>query len=277
MKKLFSYFILSFISISSIAQLCGPLQATCTVLINPDSAYKREFVLGFSKRFHDIQTFALYQLHEASDTIGRRSGLTADVRSTNQSADLHAYDTLGNSAVLGLQTNPFGANGSINISTQDQPAAFTSIAGSYSSSASNFTKAYTTSMLSYVRLTADEVTQNNNKISLYTGLNSISKGVLINIDGAVSNTGPRFSYSEPNLTSKRGIEYAATGYVTQLHSLTDKEYVDKSIIQSFTKTTLPAAALPIRIIFVTDATGGACPAYSDGTNWRRFSDDSIIN
>lgn len=35
-------------------------------------------------------------------------------------------------------------------------------------------------------------------------------------------------------TSKRGIEYGATGYVTQTHSLTDKEYVDGKVSNTIT-------------------------------------------
>ncbi len=31
------------------------------------------------------------------------------------------------------------------------------------------------------------------------------------------------------------------------------------------------------LIFVSDATGGAVPAFNDGTNWRRVNDLSIIN
>lgn len=30
-------------------------------------------------------------------------------------------------------------------------------------------------------------------------------------------------------------------------------------------------------IFVTDETGGATPAFSDGTNWRRVSDLAVIS
>ncbi len=32
-----------------------------------------------------------------------------------------------------------------------------------------------------------------------------------------------------------------------------------------------------RLIYVSDATGGAVPAYSDGTNWRRVTDGTVID
>ncbi len=77
--------------------------------------------------------------------------------------------------------------------------------------------------------------------------------------------------------AKRGIEYNESGYVKQLHSLTDKEYVDKHQLTSKTKTTLPNASPAGQIIYVSNAFGGGVPAYSDGTNWRRVSDQTIIN
>ena len=32
-----------------------------------------------------------------------------------------------------------------------------------------------------------------------------------------------------------------------------------------------------KFIFVTDETGGAQPAYTDGTNWRRCSDRAVVS
>lgn len=31
------------------------------------------------------------------------------------------------------------------------------------------------------------------------------------------------------------------------------------------------------LIYVTDETGGAVPAFSDGTNWRRVTDRAIVS
>lgn len=42
------------------------------------------------------------------------------------------------------------------------------------------------------------------------------------------------------------------------------------VLADFSKTNLPDPARWVRgWIFVSDATGGAVPAYSDGTDWRR--------
>ncbi len=43
------------------------------------------------------------------------------------------------------------------------------------------------------------------------------------------------------------------------------------------KSNLPDASIAGRLIYVPDATGGPSPAYSDGSEWKRISDNSIIN
>jgi len=48
-------------------------------------------------------------------------------------------------------------------------------------------------------------------------------------------------------------------------------------LPSFAVADVPSAAKGGRLIFVPDESGGPVPAYSDGTNWRRFSDGAIIS
>lgn len=48
-------------------------------------------------------------------------------------------------------------------------------------------------------------------------------------------------------------------------------------LRSFTVATVPSAAFDGRLIYVTDEAGGEVPAFSDGTNWRRFTDRAIIS
>lgn len=38
-----------------------------------------------------------------------------------------------------------------------------------------------------------------------------------------------------------------------------------------------ATAYPYHLVYVTDETGGAQPAASDGTNWRRLTDRAIVS
>lgn len=46
-------------------------------------------------------------------------------------------------------------------------------------------------------------------------------------------------------------------------------------MRSYTVATLPSAATAGQWIYVSDETGGAVPAFSDGTNWRRVTDRAI--
>jgi hypothetical protein len=49
-------------------------------------------------------------------------------------------------------------------------------------------------------------------------------------------------------------------------------------LPSYTVATLPSAVTYARgLIYVSDEIGGAVPAFSDGTNWRRVTDRIIIS
>lgn len=49
-------------------------------------------------------------------------------------------------------------------------------------------------------------------------------------------------------------------------------------LATYTVATVPAAADHTgAIIYVSNETGGAVPAFSDGTNWRRVTDRAIIS
>jgi len=46
--------------------------------------------------------------------------------------------------------------------------------------------------------------------------------------------------------------------------------------KSYTVATLPSASVAGGMIYVSDETGGAVMAFSDGTNWRRVTDRSVV-
>jgi hypothetical protein len=60
-------------------------------------------------------------------------------------------------------------------------------------------------------------------------------------------------------------------------SLVTKNYVDNHQLRSYTVGSLPSASPAGRIIYVSNETGGAVPAFSDGTNWRRVTDRNIVS
>jgi hypothetical protein len=54
-------------------------------------------------------------------------------------------------------------------------------------------------------------------------------------------------------------------------------YPDQFVLPSYTTTTLPTASVVGAMIYVTNESGGAVPAFSDGTNWRRVTDRAIVS
>ena len=54
---------------------------------------------------------------------------------------------------------------------------------------------------------------------------------------------------------------------------------DSVELPSYTVATLPAVPAVTRpgLIFVSDETGGAVPAFSDGSSWRRVTDRVIVS
>ena len=50
------------------------------------------------------------------------------------------------------------------------------------------------------------------------------------------------------------------------------------VLSTYTVTTLPDAAMWVRgLIYVSNEAGGAVPAFSDGTNWRRVTDRAVVS
>lgn len=48
-------------------------------------------------------------------------------------------------------------------------------------------------------------------------------------------------------------------------------------LRSYTVGTLPSAATAAQQIYVSDESGGAVPAFSDGANWRRVTDRAVVS
>ena len=49
------------------------------------------------------------------------------------------------------------------------------------------------------------------------------------------------------------------------------------VVPSYTVAGLPSASTAAQMIYVSDETGGAVLAFSDGTNWRRSTDRAIVS
>ena len=48
-------------------------------------------------------------------------------------------------------------------------------------------------------------------------------------------------------------------------------------LRSYSKTALPSASPAGQMIYVTNDVGGAVPAFSDGSDWRRVTDRIVIS
>lgn len=48
-------------------------------------------------------------------------------------------------------------------------------------------------------------------------------------------------------------------------------------LEVYTVATLPSDVSEGQVIYVSDETGGATLAFSDGTNWRRVTDRAIVS
>jgi hypothetical protein len=54
-------------------------------------------------------------------------------------------------------------------------------------------------------------------------------------------------------------------------------YPDQLVLPSYTVSTLPSAGVAAQLIYISNETGGAVLAFSDGTNWRRVTDRAIVS
>ena len=73
-----------------------------------------------------------------------------------------------------------------------------------------------------------------------------------------------------------------TSYATRLNAaiVADGSEVMTAplVLATYTVATVPTASSYTQgLIYVSDETGGAVPAFSDGTNWRRVTDRAIIS
>ena len=103
----------------------------------------------------------------------------------------------------------------------------------------------------------------------------------------------KYNYEHPVFfASLHGIEnkHIVDTFNTLFRSLDElKKEVSKSInslyngdlpvqLPSHTVAALPSASTYVQgMIYVSDETGGAIPAFSDGTNWRRVTDRAVVS
>lgn len=93
-----------------------------------------------------------------------------------------------------------------------------------------------------------------------------------------------------DMRSRAVLEVTPAGSVTPSEAWTVDHYTGQRMygsvvidqnrhhqLRSYTVATLPSAATAGQMIYVSNETGGATPAFSDGTNWRRVTDRAIVS
>jgi len=112
----------------------------------------------------------------------------------------------------------------------------------------------------------------------------IAGGVASGADDASEFAGTadnNFGLVSASATTKENIGLITASVTAELDlgGLTGEEInASELTLPSYTVSTVPtASASTAQIIFVSDETGGATLAYSDGSNWRRLQDLAIIS
>ena len=104
---------------------------------------------------------------------------------------------------------------------------------------------------------------------------SVNTGV---VEGVVFQ--PITDYGSITSTANITIDYGAVNEAGTVPAIGDFEYISDIFGptgDSYKVDGLPSAAQPGQMIYVSDETGGAVMAFSDGTNWRRITDRAVVS
>ncbi|MCD5994135.1 hypothetical protein KDX38_11100 [Pseudomonas sp. CDFA 602] len=98
--------------------------------------------------------------------------------------------------------------------------------------------------------------------------------IVVFLNGVLQQAADYTATASPTITLAVGA--TSTQDVLQVGVLSAIRAQDDALLQS-TVANLPAAnASAAKIRYCTNMSGRAGPVYSDGTNWRRFVDDSVV-
>ena len=104
---------------------------------------------------------------------------------------------------------------------------------------------------------------------------SVNTGV---VEGVVFQ--PITDYGTITSSANITIDYGAVNEAGTVPAIGDFEYITDIFGptgDSFLVASLPSAAQPGQMIYVSDETGGSVMAFSDGSNWRRITDRAVVS
>lgn len=85
-------------------------------------------------------------------------------------------------------------------------------------------------------------------------------------------------YPSPDFYATQLKEMGWLAWARRLITTLKEEGVNTTpTLPRYTVLTLPKAVEPGQLIYVTDETGGAVPAFSDGADWRRVTDRAVVS
>lgn len=108
------------------------------------------------------------------------------------------------------------------------------------------------------------------------------------VRSVVAGTGITVDNTDPENPIVSATPYSLDPDLSSIAALTTTGYLKRTApntwtlseiptLPAYTLGTLPSATPAWQMIVVTDLTGGAEPCFSDGTDWRRFSDRSVAS
>jgi hypothetical protein len=104
---------------------------------------------------------------------------------------------------------------------------------------------------------------------------SVNTGV---VEGVVFQ--PITDYGQITTSANITMDYGAVNEAGTVPAIGDFEYISDIFGptgDSFLVASLPSAAQPGQMIYVSDETSGSVMAFSDGSNWRRITDRAIVS
>ncbi|MGA4442630.1 hypothetical protein ACPA2N_26040 [Ectopseudomonas hydrolytica] len=107
---------------------------------------------------------------------------------------------------------------------------------------------------------------------------AVASGALVIPGGTASRCTQIHSLDSVTTSPRLGVRNLSNSGFTGWVELYHTGNLVLNQLATFTLATLPSAAANPRLqVFVSNLTGQPAPCYSDGTNWRRVSDDTIAN
>jgi hypothetical protein len=242
------------------ATISANLSAGSLVLTGPDGA---EFLLTGTNTLNAVGHFGMIEISNAMSSHDTATGALTVVGGAGIGGNVNiggVANVTGNITGGNILGNGAGLTGINSFST-------VSVTGGNSAVADSIADTLTLTAGSGITLVMNSATD--------TLTIAASSGSDIFVDGA------DFGLTTETVTASDdlGLVTEVVDIQSDLGSLVISGliYPDQFVLPSYTTSTLPSASIAGSMIYVTNDSGGAVPAFSDGTNWRRVTDRAIVS